>query len=127
MTTSVRPLLPASQVDPAAHAVMAALHADTLAEVQRALATHAVVVVGMAQNPFPKKARRLLDAAGVKYKYLEYGSYFSQWRKRNAIKMWAGWPTMPLVFINGMLIGGADDLERLLKSGELQTRLAAAR
>ena len=32
-------------------------------------------VVGMRMNPFPKKARRLLDAAGLAYKYLEYGSY----------------------------------------------------
>jgi glutaredoxin-related protein len=74
----------------------------------------------MRQNPFPKKARRLLDAAGIAYRYLEYGSYFSQWRPRLALKMWAGWGTFPMVFVKGVLIGGADDLERLLKSGELR-------
>ena len=55
----------------------------------------------MAQNPFCRKARRLLDAAGVPYQYLEYGSYLGQWRKRNALKMWSGWPTFPMVFVQG--------------------------
>jgi monothiol glutaredoxin len=33
--------------------------------------------------------------------------------------MWTGWPTLPMVFVKGMLIGGASDLKRLLESGEL--------
>jgi glutaredoxin-related protein len=82
-------------------------------EVEAALATHVVVVVGMALNPFPRKARRLLDAAGVPYKYLEYGSYFSRWRDRLPLKMWTGWPTFPMIFVDGVLIGGFDDLARL--------------
>jgi glutaredoxin-related protein len=82
-------------------------------EVEAAIAAHAVVVVGMALNPFPRKARRLLDAAGVPYTYLEYGSYFSRWRDRLPLKMWTGWPTFPMIFIDGVLIGGFDDLARL--------------
>ena len=74
----------------------------------------------MRINPMPKKARRLLDAAGIAYHYLEYGSYFSLWRRRLALKMWTGWPTFPMVFVKGVLVGGADDLERLLGAGELQ-------
>jgi glutaredoxin-related protein len=80
----------------------------------------------MAMNPFPRKARRLLDAAGIGYHYLAYGSYLSEWRRRNALKMWTGWPTFPMVFVQGRLIGGANDLERLLASGELQRLLAPA-
>jgi glutaredoxin-related protein len=83
-----------------------------------------VVVVGMRQNPFPRRARRLLDQAGVAYHYLEFGSYFSRWRERTAIKMWCGWPTLPMVFVKGRLIGGAKDLQALLATGELQTLLA---
>ncbi|MCB2001610.1 MAG: glutaredoxin, partial [Rhodoferax sp.] len=74
--------------------------------------------------PMPKKARKLLDAAGVPYHYLEYGSYFNTWRNRNALKMWTGWPTFPMVFVKGTLVGGADDVEKLLASGELQKMLA---
>jgi glutaredoxin-related protein len=82
-------------------------------EVEAAVAANAVVVVGMAMNPFPRKARRMLDAAGVPYKYLEYGSYFSRWRDRLPLKMWTGWPTFPLIFVDGVFIGGADDLARI--------------
>jgi len=78
----------------------------------------------MRQNPMPRKARRLLAAAGLDCKYLEYGSYLSEWRRRNALKMWTGWPTFPMVFVKGVLVGGADDLEKLLASGELGKLLA---
>ena len=88
-------------------------------EVEAAIATNAVVVVGMRQNPNPKRARRVLDAAGIAYKYLEYGSYLSEWRRRTTLKMWTGWQTFPMVFVKGVLIGGADDLEKLIASGEL--------
>jgi monothiol glutaredoxin len=99
-------------------------HADIVREVQDAIANNAVVVVGMAQNPMPKKARKLLDANGTPYKYLEYGSYFNNWRRRNALKMWSGWPTFPMIFVHGVLIGGANDLGKLLQSGEFARILA---
>jgi len=118
-----RPILEESRLHPAIREQVASLHADIVQEVQDAVAGTAVVVVGMRQNPMPKKARRILDAAGIRYAYLEYGSYFSQWRRRNALKMWAGWPTFPMVFVKGQLIGGADDLARLQASGELSRML----
>jgi glutaredoxin-related protein len=119
-----RSVLDESQIHPAIRARVAGLHADLLQEVQAAVRSHPVVVVGMAQNPYPRKARKALEAAGVPYHYLSYGSYFSDWRKRNALKMWTGWPTFPMVFVKGQLIGGADDLARLIDSGELQRLLA---
>ena len=84
------------------------------------MARHAVVVVGMLGNPFVRRARQALQGAGVAFSYLEYGSYVSQWRRRNALKMWSGWPTLPMVFVNGVLVGGYDDLKALLASGELK-------
>jgi len=36
----------------------------------------------------------------------------------------SGWPTIPQVFINGELIGGADITEELSESGELERKLA---
>ena len=121
-----RPVLDESALHPAIRPVVAALHADLIAEVQAAIAAHPVVVVGMAQNPFVKKARRALDAAGVAHHDLDYGSYFSQWRRRNALKMWTGWPTFPMVFVKGQLVGGASDLARLVDSGELKRLLGQA-
>lgn len=114
-----RPVLPESHIHPAVRDRVAQLHRSTLDEVLRAVAQHDVVVIGMATNPFVRKARKLLEAAGVNHHYLGYGSYLSEWRRRNAIKMWAGWPTLPMVFVKGVLVGGADDLGALIRSGEL--------
>ncbi len=119
-----RATLDDSHIHPAVRERVADHQADIVAEVRAAIAAHAVVVVGMRGNPFPRKARRALQAAGVAHHYLEYGSYFSQWRRRNALKMWSGWPTLPMVFVKGMLVGGADDLAKLIASGELKTLLA---
>jgi glutaredoxin-related protein len=99
-------------------------HRDIVEEVQAAIAAHDVVVVGMSQNPHPRRARKALKAKGIDFKYLEYGSYLNTWRRRTALKMWTGWPTFPMVFVKGVLIGGADNLEKQLESGELQKLLA---
>jgi glutaredoxin-related protein len=115
-----RPVLDEARLHPAVREFVANYNSKVLAEVQAEIAAHDVVVVGMRINPFPKKARRLLDAAGLSYKYLEYGSYFSQWRRRLALKMWTGWPTFPMVFVKGVLIGGANDLARYLATEKLK-------
>src|SRR5947208_11500527 len=114
-----RSILPEEKIHPAVREKVASRGADILKEVRDALAANQIVVVGMRQNPFPKKARKLLDEAGLAYKYLEYGSYLGQWRRRLALKMWTGWPTFPMVFVKGVLIGGASDLAKLIESGEL--------
>lgn len=102
-------------------------HQQTVSEIEAALSQHDIVVVGMRQNPYPKKARELLDAAGQRYHYMEYGSYLSEWKRRGAIKMWTGWQTFPMIFVKGQFIGGFSDLKNLLDSGELNKLLAVAR
>ena len=116
----MRAILDESRIHPAVRDKISGYRSDILKEVRDAVAAHAVVVVGMRQNPFPKKARRLLDANGIAYQYLEYGGYFSEWRRRLALKMWTGWPTFPMIFVKGVLIGGFHDLERLIQQGELK-------
>ncbi|OHC78863.1 MAG: glutaredoxin [Rhodoferax sp. RIFCSPLOWO2_12_FULL_60_11] len=118
-----RPILAESNIHPAIRDKVATHEQGIVREVQAAVAKHAVVVVGMGLNPFPKKARKALDAAGVAHHYLEYGNYFSNWRQRNALKLWTGWPTLPMVFVKGMLVGGASDLQKLIDSGELKKLL----
>lgn len=101
----------------------ASFHAETVKEVSDAVATHDVVMVSMAQNPFPKKARKILDEKGVKFHELSYGSYMSKWKERLAIKLWAGWPTIPMIFVKGTFIGGSTDLQALVDSGEFDELL----
>lgn len=120
-----RSILDEAQIHPAIRETVANHHAEIVREVQAAIAGNDIVVAGMAQNPFPKKAKRLLAQQGLAFKYLEYGNYLSGWRRRNALKMWTGWPTFPMVFVKGMLIGGAKDLQKLVESGELERLLQA--
>ena len=119
-----RPILEEAQIHPAIRDKIATHEQAIVQEVQAALRQHAVVVVGMATNPFPKKARKALDAAGIAHHDLDYGNYFSQWRQRNALKLWTGWPTFPMVFVKGVLVGGANDLIKLINSGESKKLLA---
>ena len=118
-----RTVLDESRLHPAIRDKVVNLHADIVHNVQSASISNPVLVVGMAQNPFCRKARKRLEAAGVAHHYLEYGSYFSQWRDRNALKMWTGWPTFPMVFVKGSLVGGADEIGKLIDSGELNRLL----
>jgi monothiol glutaredoxin len=110
-------------IAPKARAAIDSFHAEVVAEVRRAVASHPVVVVGMAQNPHVKKVRAALDQAGVAYTYLEYGSYLAEWRRRLAIKLWSGWPTFPQVFVRGVLIGGEDLTKEALAGGSLKAKL----
>lgn len=118
-----RQTLDESRLHPAIRDQIANLHIDIVRNVQSASLSNPVLVVGMAGNPFCRRARRLLGQAEIAFHYLGYGSYLSMWRPRNALKMWTGWPTFPMVFVKGQLIGGADDLDRLIKSGELKRLL----
>ena len=108
-----RQILDDSRVHPAIRTRIADEGRAVIAEVEAAIAANAVVVVGMAWNPFPRKARQWLDQAGVGYKYIEYGNYASQWRKRLPLKLWTGWTTFPMIFVDGQFIGGFNDLARL--------------
>jgi glutaredoxin-related protein len=119
-----RAILDEARLHAAIRDKVAGHHADIIAEVSAAVTAHPVVVVGMAGNPFVKKARKALDAAGVAHHDLDYGSYLKDWRRRNALKMWTGWPTLPMVFVKGQLVGGAQDLAKLISSGELKALLA---
>lgn len=115
-----RPLHDSSRIAPAVIDKMTGFHSDTIQEIENALQAHDVVVVGMSQNPHVKNVKKALDDAGVKFHYLEYGSYFSEWKKRLAIKMWSGWPTFPMVFVKGELIGGEDLTKAAIGRGELK-------
>jgi glutaredoxin-related protein len=119
-----RLILDEDHIHPAVRERIAGHHRAIVDEVRAAAERHPVLVVGMRGNPFPARARKWLEAAGIAHHYLEYGSYFGEWRRRNALKMWTGWPTFPMVFVKGVLVGGAEDLKRLLDSGELQRMLA---
>ncbi|MEO7391894.1 MAG: glutaredoxin [Ramlibacter sp.] len=119
-----RPILDEASIHPAIRDKVTRWQHAIVDEVQAAVRANDVVVVGMDINPFPRKARKALDEIGQPYKYLGYGSYLGVWRPRSALKMWTGWPSFPMVFVKGTLVGGFADLKALIDSGELKKMLA---
>lgn len=110
----MREVLANDHLGPEAAAAISSYHAGVVKEVKDAVTSNKIVVVGMSQNPFVKKARKALGEANMTFKYLEYGGYLSMWKPRLAIKLWSGWPTYPQVFVNGKLIGGYKELSQAL-------------
>jgi monothiol glutaredoxin len=123
--STTRPVHDPAAVAPEALGKMISFHTDVVDRVATSVAKEPVVVVGMAQNPHVKNVRKALDDAKIPFTYLEYGSYFSSWRERLAIKLWSGWPTFPQVFVRGVLVGGEDLTKAAIADGSLKTRLEA--
>ncbi len=123
---SSRPLFPESKIAKPALDALEKRHTETIREIKEAIDAHAVVVVGMAQNPHVRNVRKALAEAGIDFHYLEYGSYFSEWSRRLTIKMWTGWPTFPQVFVRGVLIGGEDLTKAAIADGTLRARIDAS-
>lgn len=114
-----RKTLDTEKLSPEAAQAIANFHGNVISEVSNAVDSNRIVVVGMAMNPFVKKAKNALEGAGVQFKYLEYGSYTSKWKERLAIKIWSGWPTYPQVFVDGKLVGGFQETKKALETGKI--------
>ena len=120
-----RPVLDPAHLTAAVQAAQESFHPDILKEVQDAVARDLIVIVGMSVNPACGKACKLMEANGLKYKYLQYGGYTSEWRRRLALKLWTGWPTFPMVFVRGTLVGGASDAAKAFEDGTIRALLDA--
>lgn len=112
----MRSVLDNSKISDLALKSIKTFHPEYVTEVQQAVESNQYIVVGMKQNPVVKSALKLLKENNISFKYIEYGSYFSMWKQRLAIKLWSGWPTFPMIFADGKLIGGYSDLKIFLKN-----------
>ena|SRR5437868_14845558 len=108
----MRNIISESHLDSGALKAIESFHPQIVSDVSKAVAENEWVIVGMKQNPVVKSARQYLSEKGIAFKYMEYGSYFSQWKQRLAIKLWSGWPTFPQVFHKGKLVGGFAELQK---------------
>ena len=81
---------------------------------------------GTPQQPacgFSLRASGALNALGVKYAALDI---LPDPRIREELSGLSGWPTIPQLFVRGELLGGADIVEELAASGELESKLQDA-
>ena len=58
-------ILDEAHIHPAIRQRVETNHVDIVREVQAAIASNDVVVIGMAQNPHVKRTRKTLNAAGI--------------------------------------------------------------
>jgi monothiol glutaredoxin len=99
---------------------------DVQSWIKETVTTHPVVLFmkGTAQFPqcgFSGRAIELLKATGVED--LVTINVLEDEEVRNGIKTFSNWPTVPQLYVNGEFVGGADIMNEMHASGELQTLL----
>lgn len=72
--------------------------------------------------PFCARAKRLLERKGVAYEELDVTG--DPQLRAAMVERADGKRTVPEIFINGRIVGGAADLQALEDAGELDTLLA---
>ncbi|MDR2219598.1 MAG: Grx4 family monothiol glutaredoxin [Methylobacillus sp.] len=73
------------------------------------------------QCGFSGMAVQILKACGAEYVAVDV---LTDPEIREGIKIYANWPTIPQLYINGEFVGGADIMRELYESNELQEMLA---
>jgi monothiol glutaredoxin len=70
-----------------------------------------------------QRAVQVLRAAGAPFTAVDV---LPDPRIRQELQVLSGWPTIPQVFVKGELVGGADIVEELAGTGDLERKLEAA-
>ena len=86
----------------------------------------AVFIKGTAERPACGNSMRALQALFNAGAPITAVDVLPDPQIRQELSALSGWPTIPQVFIKGELIGGADIVEELCASGELQAKLDEA-
>ena len=73
--------------------------------------------------PYCARAKKLLDSKGVAYE--EYEISMDLDKRQEMIGRSNGRTTVPQIFIDGVHVGGSDDLAELERSGSLDPMLQA--
>lgn len=101
---------------------------NTLDTIKQQIASNTILLYmkGTPEQPqcgFSARAVQALRACNAKFgsvNILEHPDI------RQALPIYANWPTFPQLYINGELIGGCDIMVELFESGELKTLIDTA-
>ncbi|MDO8959333.1 MAG: Grx4 family monothiol glutaredoxin [Rhodocyclaceae bacterium] len=74
------------------------------------------------QCGFSAKAAQILKACGVSFVDV---NVLADPEVVPALKDYADWPTIPVLYVKGEFIGGCDIMTEMYQAGELQQKLAA--
>lgn len=100
---------------------------DVLSEIAREVAENPVLLYmkGLPQQPmcgFSARAAAILASYGKPFHAVDI---LVDPDKRQGIKEFSSWPTIPQVYIGGEFVGGSDILMQLHESGELGKLIAS--
>jgi monothiol glutaredoxin len=101
---------------------------DIMDEIRAEIAANKVLVYmkGTPSSPmcgFSAATVEVLQDIGCPFAHV---NILEDQEKREAIKAYSNWPTIPQVYINGKFIGGCDIVRELYASGELERLVAEA-
>jgi monothiol glutaredoxin len=102
--------------------------ADVLNEIDQEVKTNKVVVYMKGTPSFPMcgfsaATVQVLKEIGVPFKAIDV---LAEPEKRDAIKAYSNWPTIPQVYVAGKFIGGCDIVREMHARGELAPLLRSA-
>lgn len=101
---------------------------DIMAEIKSEIGANKVIIYMKGSPSFPMcgfsaRTVELLRATGRPFSHV---NILEDAEKREAIKAYSNWPTLPQVYIDGEFVGGCDIVEELSASGELGRLLGQA-
>ena len=101
---------------------------DTLEAIAREVGENPVVIYMKGTPAFPMcgfsaATVEVLNQIGVPYKAIDV---LAEGDKREAVKQFTRWPTIPQVFVGGKFVGGCDVVRELHARGELEPLIRTA-
>ena len=101
---------------------------DVFAEIEREVRENKVLIYMKGTPSFPMcgfsaATIEVLRELGVPFKAVDV---LAEPEKRDAIKTYSKWPTIPQVYVGGKFIGGCDIVRELHERGELRRILDEA-
>lgn len=101
---------------------------DVMTEIEREVKTNRVVLYmkGTPAQPmcgFSARAAGILDTYGVPYYAV---NILADPEKRQAIKVFSDWPTIPQIYLDGEFLGGSDILTQMYENGQLDELMKPA-
>ena len=99
---------------------------DLKQQMQDLVTTHPVVLFMKGTKNFPTcgfsgRAAQILKACGVNFVDV---NVLADPEIVPALRDFANWPTIPVLYVGGEFIGGADIMTEMYQNGELQQKLA---
>jgi len=99
---------------------------DIQAKIKQQVESNAVVLYMKGTKDFPQcgfsgRAVQILAEHGVEFLDV---NVLADEEIRQGVKVYADWPTIPQLYINGEFVGGCDILNEMHASGELKELLA---